>query len=128
VPPPSTRVDQISEQLDDPQTWGEYGERAVETGAVYADGEPVTIHVRKRGWRYELDDRGDAVDKAHRLGASRRWLEVAERLVAEEGFNVNRRGVVFVEVIEGRDLAELVARLGDCAFAVHSALLETAAR
>jgi hypothetical protein len=126
VQPPPARADQLSEQLGDPQTWGEYGERVVETGPVYPDGDPVAILVRKRGWRYELNDCGDAIEKALTLGASRPWLEVAERLVVEEGFNVNRRGVLFVEVVEGRDLAKLVVRLGDCAYAVHAALLETA--
>jgi hypothetical protein len=45
-------------------------------------------------------------------------------VVAEEGFNVNRAGVVFVPVVEGRDLALLVLRLADTSRAVFAELLE----
>jgi hypothetical protein len=45
-------------------------------------------------------------------------------VVAEEGFNVNRRGVVFVPVIEGRDIDELASRLAETSVAVYAALLE----
>ena len=54
----------------------------------------------------------------------RGWLPVAEALVAEEGFNVNRRGVVFVPAMEGRDLATLAARLAATSLAVYQELLE----
>jgi hypothetical protein len=67
------------------------------------------------------------VAKARAVGAPGRWLEVAERVMAVEGFNVNRRGVVFVDVVEGRDLVQLVLRLGECAYAVHGELVESAA-
>jgi hypothetical protein len=36
-----------------------------------------------------------SVSEARSLGAPRDWLRIAEDVVAEEGFNVNRRGVVF---------------------------------
>jgi hypothetical protein len=52
---------------------------------------------------------------------------IAEEVVDVSGFNVNRRGVVFVPVVEGRDIARLVARLSECAEAVLSALLDEAA-
>jgi hypothetical protein len=95
----------------------------VDTGHAYADGDPVRILVRKRGRRCDLDDRGEAVAKARALGAPTGWLENADRLVAEEGFNVNRRGVMFVSAVEGRDLASLAQRLGACAYAVHAELV-----
>jgi hypothetical protein len=43
------------------------------------------------------------------------WLAVAERVVAEEGMNVNRAGVVFVPAVErpDRDLAAPALRLGE---------------
>jgi hypothetical protein len=44
--------------------------------------------------------------------------------VAEEGFNVNRAGVVFVPGFEGRDLAMLALRLADTSRAVYAELLE----
>jgi hypothetical protein len=50
--------------------------------------------------------------------------QVAERVVAEEGFNVNRAGVVFVPVVEGRDLSLLALRLADTSRAVFAELLE----
>jgi hypothetical protein len=98
----------------------------VETTHAYADG-PVRIRVRKRGRRYGLDDRGEAVAKALAVGAPGGWLELAELAVAVEGFNVNRRGVVFVDVVVGRDLVALVLRLAACAYTVHAELLASAA-
>jgi hypothetical protein len=94
----------------------------VEPGPSYGDGEPVRISIRQRGRRIDLDDGGRAVEKAGAAG--RGWLEVAERVVADEGFNVNRRGVVFVPVVEGRDVDELAERLAGTAVDVYAALLE----
>lgn len=110
-------VDTIREALAPP--WAESEERVVEAGAF-------PIHVRKRGIRYDLDDAGEAVARARRLGAPHGWLGIAEGVVAAEGFNVNRQGVVFVPAVEGRDIATLAARLGDCAERVHAALLDSA--
>ena len=118
-------LDEVRWQLGETASWGERSERVVTRELTYADGERVRIVVRKRGWRYDLDDRGDAVAKAAALGVPRDWLERAEAVVAEEGFNVNRSGVVFVPAVEGRDLADLAFRLADCAYAVHMALLES---
>lgn len=100
-------------------------ERRLETGLMYADGEPVTVRVRTRGHFTHIDDEGAAVAKARALGATRDWLPVATAVVEEQGFNLNRRGVVFVSVGRGRDIDDLAARLADCAYAVHTALLET---
>jgi hypothetical protein len=125
--PPLDAIGRVAEQLSDPRTWGEHGERVVETGQAYHDGEPVRILVRKRGWRYDLDDRGSAIAKARSIGAvDDDWREIAERVVVEGGFNVNRRGVVFVGAVEGRDIATLALRLGECAYAVYAALVESA--
>jgi hypothetical protein len=101
--------------------WGETGELVLETAFSYGD-EPVRIRVRKRGRRYDLSDDGAGVRKAGAAG--RGWLETAERVVADEGMNVNRRGVVFVPAVEGRDLAALAARLAETSLAVHAALLD----
>ena len=109
-------VDTIRETLAPP--WAKSEERVVEAGAF-------PIHVRKRGIRYDLDDAGEAVARARRLGAPHAWLELAERVVTVEGFNVNRRGVVFVPAVEGRDIAKLATRLGACAERVHAALLDS---
>jgi hypothetical protein len=102
-------------------SWGETGEVTLETGATYGDGEQVRIRVRKRDRRYDIDDLGRAVKKA---GRPPRWLARAQRVVAQEGFNVNRAGVVFVPAFEGRDLASLALRLADCCLAVYGELLE----
>jgi len=64
------------------------------------------------------------VARARALGAPDDWFEAAERIVAEEGFNVNGSGVVFVSVTEGRDLASILLRLSDCAERVRAALLD----
>jgi photosystem II stability/assembly factor-like uncharacterized protein len=102
--------------------WGESGESALASGLTYGDGEPVRIRVRKRGHRYDIDDDGAAWSRADASG--RAALEAAERVVAEEGFNVNRRGVVFVPAVEGRDIARLAERLAECSLAVYAELLE----
>lgn len=99
--------------------WAESEERTVETGAF-------AITVRKRGNRYDLDDGGEAIAKARALRVPTDWLPIAEDVVAREGFNVNRRGVVFVPVVEGRDLASISVRLAECAESVHAALLDAA--
>jgi hypothetical protein len=76
-------------------------------------------------------DGGEAVARARAAGALGDWLEIAERVVAEEGFNVNRSGVVFVQAYDHHDfprrVARLVLRLSDCAAAVQYALLDAAA-
>lgn len=104
----------VREQLAPP--WKESEERTIDTGPP--------IVVRKRGHWYHLDDRGESVSRARELGAPRDWLRVAEEVVAREGFNVNRRGVVFVSAVEGRDLASLAVRLADCADSVCATLLD----
>ena len=103
------------------KSWGEAGETTLDTGQSYLEGEPTRIFIRKRGRRYDLDDRGRATQLA---GKPSGWFPVAARVVTEEGFNVNRAGVVFVPVVEGRDLARLVLRLADTSRAVFAELLE----
>ena len=116
------RLEGIRAALDTArESWGETGEATLETGQSFVAGEPVQIFVRKRGRRYDLDDRGRATQLA---GKPNGWLPVAERVVAEEGFNVNRAGVVFVPAVEGRDLALLAMRLADMSRAVFAELLE----
>lgn len=101
--------------------WGDRGEIELDTSLAYAPGRPVRVRVRKRGRRYDLDDLGAAVASA---GTPRGWLAVAERVVAEQSLNVNRRGRVFVSVVEGRDLDALVTKVAETSLAVHAALLE----
>ena len=96
-------------------------ETRIDTGLSYGSGDPVVIHVRRRGRRYDLSDNGAGVDRA---GKRRGWLEVAERVVAAVGFNVNRRGAVSVPGVEGRDIDELCARLGESSRRVYLAVLE----
>jgi hypothetical protein len=89
--------------------------------AAYAPGDPVAVRVRKRGHRYAIDDEAGAVERAGRVAG---WLPVAERAVAELALNVNRRGVVFVQAGEGRDIDALSERVADASLAVYAALLE----
>jgi hypothetical protein len=102
-------------------TWGERGEIELDTGLAYLPGRAVRVRVRKRSHRYLLDDLGAAVAGA---GAPPGWPAVAERVVAERGLNVDRRGRVFVPAVEGRDLDALLAKVADASRAVHTALLE----
>ncbi len=117
TPTAEDRLDAARSGLAHP--WAEREERTVEAGAF-----PITV--RKRGNRYDLDDGGKAIAKARALGVPTDWLPIAEDVVAREGFNVNRRGVIFVPVVEGRDLASLSVRLAECAEFVHAALLDAA--
>jgi sugar lactone lactonase YvrE len=92
-----------------------------DTGLSYRLDEPVLIHVRHRGHRYDLSDEGAAVELA---GRRRGWFDVAQRVVAADGFNVNRRGAVFVPAVEGRDIDGLCARLGQSSRRVYLAVLD----
>ena len=96
-------------------------ETTIDTGRIYRSGEPVLIHVRHRGARYDLSDEGAGVDRA---GKRPGWYEVAQHVVAVDGFNVNRRGTVFVPAVEGRDLDDLCTRLGESSRRVYLAVLE----
>jgi hypothetical protein len=104
-------------------SWSGDGEATLATGLDYLAGEPVEVFVRKRGHRWDFGDGGRAVQLA---GKPRGWLGAAQRVVAKEGMNVNRAGVVFVPAVErpGRDLAALALRLGDASRAVYAELLE----
>jgi hypothetical protein len=105
------------------ESLGDSGEAVLDAGLDYVPGEPVEVFARKRGRRWDFGDGGRAVRLA---GKPAGWLGVAERVVAEEGMNVNRAGVVFVPAFERscRDLALLALRLGDVSHVVHAELLE----
>jgi len=99
------------------------GETILKTGLRYRGGEPVLIRVRRRGHRYDITDDGVAVSLA---GKPRGWLDRVEHAVSAEGFNVNRRGVLFVPAVEGRDIASLAIRLAQTSRSAYLDLLETA--
>jgi hypothetical protein len=79
----------------------------------------VRVHVRKRGIRIDISDDRAAVRRADVDS----WRETAERTVDLDGFNVNRAGVVFVPVVEGRDIVSLAERLAATSLAVYGELL-----
>jgi hypothetical protein len=93
----------------------------VDTDLRYTPGEPVRVRIRHRDHRYDIDDDGAAVRLA---GKPPGWLASAEQLVALEGLNVNRRGVVSVPAVEGRDIGALAAKIARCSRAVYCALLD----
>ena len=119
------QTEQLREQLNAAEgALAEAGEVVLDSGLFYADGDPVRVRVRKRERRYELDDEGAAVRK---VGVSVRhgaWYEAADRVVDEEHVNVNRRGVVFVPAVEGRDLAALALQVARASASLYAALLE----
>jgi hypothetical protein len=102
---------------------GDAGESTIDTGLTYRPGEAVLIRVRHRGRRYDITDDGAAVAKA---GKPAGWLHDTERVVAGEGFNVNRSGVIFVPAVEGRDIASLTLRLAQTSRTVYLTLLDAA--
>jgi hypothetical protein len=114
-------VDEMRQALETAAaSWGESGAIRLPSGLEYRTGQPVVIEIRKRGHRYDLSDEGAAA----RTAGVQDWLPVAEEVVAAEGLSVNRRGVVFVPAVEGRDLAELAARLAETSHAVYQELLD----
>jgi hypothetical protein len=96
-------------------------ETVVEPGLAYREGEPVRVRIRKRHRRYDIGDMAAAVELAGRPPG---WLEAAERVVEEHWLNVNRRGVVFVPAVEGRDIEALALRVAECSLAVYEELIE----
>jgi hypothetical protein len=96
-------------------------ETVVDTGLVYREGEPVLIRIRWRAQWVSLDDQGAAVELAGRPPG---WLEVAERIVAEEGMNVGRNGVVGVGGNRRRDIEPIIPRLAETSLAVYEAVVE----
>jgi hypothetical protein len=97
------------------------GEALVPFEIAYVDGEPVRVRVRRRDRRVDIDDLGEGVERAGRPPG---WLPVAEAVVERHNLNVNRRGVVFVPAVMGRDLDRLAKRVAEASYAVHAALLE----
>jgi hypothetical protein len=116
-------LEMVRAEIGDPEEWSD-GERFVATELRYADGTPVTVHIRKRHRRYDIDDEGAGVRKARALGAGE-WERVAAEVVDAHDLNVNRRGVVFVPAVEGRDIGWLAYRVTRCSYALHSDLLDT---
>jgi hypothetical protein len=98
-------------------------EKTHESGLFYGGAGPVIVRIRKREHRYDIDDDGNGARLSGGRGAEG-WLEVAERAVEEEAMNVNRRGVVFVQAVEGRDIEKLVGQVARASLAVYDALLE----
>ena len=100
----------------------EADEVLVTSEVTYDGAEPVLVHVRKRGRRYDLDDGGLAVRRA----GVEDWRETAERVAGEYALNVNRAGVVFVGAVEGGlDLDWLAGRVAETSAALYGELLET---
>jgi hypothetical protein len=117
-------LEEVRAELGDPREW-QGDARVVWSELQYADGDPVCVHIRKRGRRYDVDDEGAAVAKARYFGAAS-WEDTASEVVDAHDLNINRRGVVFVPAVEGGpDLAWLAFRVARCSYAVHSELLET---
>jgi hypothetical protein len=91
------------------------------TDLRYGPDDPVEVVVRKRGERYDVSDRGRAVELA---GRRVRWADVAERVVEDTYWlNVNRNGVVFVQS-NGVRLDSLVRRVAECSAALYEELLD----
>jgi hypothetical protein len=103
------------------QVVGERGEFDLDTGLAYSGGDLILVQVRKRGHCYDLSDAGGAIARA---GKPAGWFDELERLVAADGFNVNRSGVVFVPAVEGRDIAMLALRLASVSRTAYLTLLE----
>jgi hypothetical protein len=96
-------------------------ERRVDSGLYYRAGAPVTVQVVSRGRRYDISDEGVAVELA---GTPSGWLDTARRVVDRSFLNINRRGVVSVPAVEGRDIDGLVQRVAETSRSVYLALLD----
>lgn len=111
----------INAQLDVLGVQRDGADVSVDTDLSYAPNQPVRVRIRHRDNRYDIDDDGAAVSVAGRPPG---WLGRVEHLVALDGLNVNRRGVVFVPAVQGRDLGMLAAKIAHCSHAMYHALLE----
>jgi hypothetical protein len=101
--------------------WVEGVDVRVPTELRYGPDDPVSVVVRRRGWRFDVSDAGRAVELA---GARPGWRAVAKPIVEDTyRLNVNRRGVVFVQSNEGR-LDNLIARVAECSVALYEELLD----
>lgn len=90
----------------------------------WVPGEPVRIRVRRRGAFTEMDDEGEAIRRAGRPAG---WYEVADRIAAAEGMNVQRStGRVFVGygTRSGHDDAEIERRLAATVVRVYHGVLD----
>lgn len=71
----ATAVDAIALQLERASVdWAEGDDLVLATGMTYGAGAPVEVVVRRRSGRYDISDRGRAVERA---GRPRGWPEVA---------------------------------------------------
>jgi hypothetical protein len=104
-----------------PTGWVDGDDVVVRTGLRYRAEDLVEVIVRKRGWRFDVSDSGQAVERAGRPAG---WSTVAQRVADAHALNVNRRGVVFVQSNEER-LESLVSRVADCSVALYQELLES---
>ena len=119
----ATAADDVRDEIVQLSSAGERGEVVVCPGPRYGDGDPVRVRVRKRDRRYDVDDDGEAVRSAERPVG---WYATAEEVVRDDALNVNRRGVVFVPVVEGRDVAALALRVAETSARLYGELLELA--
>lgn len=63
----SERLDELRAALRT-ESWAETELLVVDCGGCYGDGNAVEVSIRKRGRRYDLDDRGAATTKAGNRG------------------------------------------------------------
>jgi hypothetical protein len=113
----------VRSEIGDPHEWND-GERVVATELQYAHGDAVSVRVRKRGRRYEVDDEGAGVAKARWFGVDE-WEAVTAEVVDAHDLTMNRRGAIIATAAEETDLAWLAFRVARCSYAVHSELLDT---
>jgi hypothetical protein len=99
----------------------EVDERIVEPGPAYTHDSPVRVLIRRRHHRYDIGDLAGAVELAGRRPG---WLDVARRVVGQHNLNVNRRGVVFVPAVAGRDIESLARRVAHCSLDLYQQLVE----
>jgi hypothetical protein len=102
----------------------ERDETVVDSGREWTPGEPVHIRIRRRGAFTEVDDDGEAIRRAGRPPG---WFEVADRIAAADGMNVQRStGRVFVSygVRSGHDDAEIERRLAETALRISHGVLD----
>lgn len=96
-------------------------QRDLVTSRTHGSAEPVVVRVRQRGDKLTIDDDGAAVRLA---GQPVGWHERTERVVAEAGVNVNRRGVVFVPAVGEAHLDRLVVLVAATSLEVYDVLLD----
>ena len=101
------------------QAMGERSEFDLDTGLTYTVGDAIQIHVRKRGYRYDLSDAGAAIARAGKAAGRRARTSCCGGWIQGQPPRCRVRAGC-----RGRDIAVLAVRLASVPRTAYLTLLE----